>query len=391
MNKISLNSLQVDTILNTHIYLDEKYILLAPDVPFTQELKNRLETWGFTTLLAGGGEGIEDAPAGITAKKAATAQGAVEQSLEEQKREKDTEQFYLGCLNFLNEVFDRFLLDGVLRLAQISDKVKEIKDFTREYRQNILTLPDRKIEGVSYNICHAIKTTFLSLILSEALKMSIHQQLELGVASLFHRIGMTRLPPELYMSNRVLTPEEKKSLRAYPVLSFRILKAANFPTSICQAVLDHTERIDGRGYPQGLTGDKISVMGKIIAVASSYAASTARRPFRDSRDGHAGIMNIIQLSGTAYEPLIIKAMIAVLSIYPIGTYVELSDHTVGIVIRTDANNPKSPYIRLIMDANGEVFPDFPVLQPGLADSPGILKTLSPAARAAAEKIYKDEA
>lgn len=388
MEKISLQNLPEDTFLNTQVFLDSKYILLSPDVPVTRELKERLEKWGFTDLYTDSSDGsVQEV---VPVKKAASSQMIVEQNMEEEKREKETVIFYHGCLAFLNDVYDRYQLDNILRLSQISDKVKEIKNFTRDYRQNILTLPDSTIEGVSYNISHSAKTAFLALILADTLKLPIHQQIELGIAALLHRIGMIRLPPELYMINRALNPEERNNLRTYPVLSYKILKAANFPPSVLQGVLEHAERIDGKGYPQGLTGDKISLYAKIVAVTSSYTAAIAKRPYKSGRDGHSGILDLLRLSGTAYDATIVKALVLTLSVYPIGTYVELSDKSRGIVIKTDPRNPKSPYVRLITDPAGEVYPENPVLQPGLEDTPTITRALNPEEKAAAETIYKGE-
>ena len=381
-----MSNLQEDTFLNAKVFLDEKYILLSPDVPVTREMLDRLSRWGFQELYTEKGTGDSQEP--IPVAKQAVNQVVVEQSLEEQKKQKETLTYYHNCLAFLNETFDRYQLDNTLRLSVISDKIKEMKTFTRDYRQSIFSLSDSPVEGVSYNVCHSVKTVFLSLILAETLKMPVHRQIELGITALLHRIGMLRLPPELYMANRRLRPEEKKALYAYPVLSFRIIKGANFPMSVALGALDHCERMDGTGYPRQLAGDKISLYGKIISVTSSYTAAVARRPYKTGMDGHTGILDMIKLSGSTYDHTILRALVYTLSIFPIGTYVQLSDGSRGIVIRTDPENPKYPFIKLILNPQGAPFPERPVFQPGEGNPVTISRPLTSEEKQEMDSYYK---
>ncbi|MBI9103370.1 MAG: metal-dependent phosphohydrolase [Spirochaetales bacterium] len=389
MNKVTINRIQEDTFLNTKLFLDEKYILLSPEIPFSKELKERLTRWGFTDLLSENG---------VTAESGGNEQNeappletmVVEKSYEELQMEKETLAYYYDCLEFLNDVFDRFQLDNVLPLNKISDKIKEIKTHTHANRRYILSLPDKAVEGVSYNVCHSIKTTFLALILSEPLRLPIHRQIELGVTAMFHRIGMLRLPPELYMVDRKLRPEERQVLNTYPVLSFRILKAASFPMSIAVGALDHMERIDGTGYPRNLGGDKISLYGKIIGLCSAYTAATTKRPYKKGMDGHTGILDMIKNSGSSYDPNILKTLVYTLSIFPIGTFVELSTGAKGLVIKTDPDNPKRPYIKMIMNPEGTPYPELPIFQPMQGDDVTIKRPLTTTEKKELEKIFKVE-
>lgn len=253
-----------------------------------------------------------------------------------------------------------------------------------------MSLPDDAVEGVSYNVSHSVKTTFLALVLTDTLKLSIHRQIEVGIAALLHRIGMLRLPPELYMVNRKLTLQERKALYTYPVLSFRILKEANFPMSIALAVLEHQERMDGSGYPDSFRGRKISIYGKIIGVASSYSAVVAQRPYKSGMDGHSGLMNMIKISGGTYDQNIMKALIYTLSIFPIGTYVELTNQAKGVVVKTDPDRPRNPIVRLLLDPQGIPYPEQPLFQPTEDKKElQIKRPLTKAEQNEIEKLYKE--
>ena len=388
MEKLTVDSLPDGAFVNVQVFLDEKYILLSPEVPVTAEMKNRLRKWEFTQLFSTSpAEVVGDPNTGFST---APSQEALEQTIEEKRIDKEVQEYYLGCLAFLNKVFDEFQLKGSLRFSEISEKIKEMKDQVKTYQPYLLSLSDKAVEGVSYNVSHSVKTTFLALALTNTLKLSLHRQIELGMTALLHRIGMLRLPPDLYMVNRRLSPQEKQALFTYPVLSFRILKEANFPMSVALGVLEHQEKIDGSGYPRRLMGDKISIYGKIIAVASSYAAAVAARPYKQGMDGHSGLMDLIKVSGGSYDQNILKALIYTLSIYPIGTYLELTDHSKGLVVKTDPERPRNPIIKLLVDPEGHPFLERPLFQPSESDpARQIKRTLTRQEQDEIEKLYKN--
>lgn len=388
MEKLTVDSLPEGAFVNVQVFLDGKYILLSPDIPVTAEMKNRLRKWEFTQLFST--EAAEVVSNTDSAFSAAPSQEALEQTIEEKRISKEVQEYYHNCLAFLNKTFDEFQLKGSIRFSEVSEKVKEMKDQVRTYQPYLLSLSDTAVEGVSYNVSHSVKTTFLALALTSTLKLSLHRQIELGMAALLHRIGMLRLPPDLYMVNRRLSPQEKQALFTYPVLSFRILKDANFPMSVALGVLEHQEKIDGSGYPRRLTGDKISIYGKIIAVASSYAAAVAARPYKQGMDGHSGLMDLIKVSGGAYDQTILKALVYTLSIYPIGTYLELTNLSKGVVVKTDPERPRNPIIKLLIDHEGHPFPEKPLFQPSESDpSLQIKRTLSRQEQDEIEKLYKN--
>jgi HD-GYP domain-containing protein (c-di-GMP phosphodiesterase class II) len=183
-----------------------------------------------------------------------------------------------------------------------------------------------------------------------------------GLAALLHEIGMTRIPPQIYKHDRQLSDKERQIIITHPVVSFKILKEAGFPSPVALAVLEHHEHIDGTGYPRRLKDDQISLYGKIIGVASAYAAAVSKRPFREGRDGHSGIMNLVRDMGRRYDDTILRALILTLSVYPVGTYVLLSNQVKALVVKTDQKRPKEPTVRLLVNEENMLYPEQPVVQ-----------------------------
>jgi HD-GYP domain-containing protein (c-di-GMP phosphodiesterase class II) len=111
------------------------------------------------------------------------------------------------------------------------------------------------------------------------------------------------------MSSRSLTEQEKKLIYTHPILGYNILKSLEFPLAVSRAVLEHHERENGSGYPRKLTGGNISLYGKIIGVACSYEAISAKRPHREAKDGYTGMLELLKNEGKQYDDTVVRALV----------------------------------------------------------------------------------
>lgn len=372
MNKVSLESLKIDSYINQPVYLDEKYILLSPDVSVSEKMIKRLQKWDYSELKTDGipfeGNSMGDSSNGTTATIEATEKHSEEQKL--------SNNFTFECISFLTKYYDNFRELDVLPLVPISDKVKEIIFELKEHKDLLLNINSEVKETDSYVIHHSIKTTFLVLSIADFLKFPTHKQIEIGIAAMLHKLGMLLLPSQLYQKQGALTPKELQVIRTHPVISYKTLKKAEFPVSIYIAVLEHHEHINGSGYPRKLTGNKISLNGKILAVASAFAAATTKRPYRTGLDGHSGIMDLLKGKGTKYDENILRTLVFIMSLYPIGTFVQMSNAAIGLVIKTNLSTPKHPILKLLVDENGTPYNNKPVLQTRPEDKIQITGTLN---------------
>lgn len=216
------------------------------------------------------------------------------------------------------------------------------------------TEPDPK---KSYIATHSVRSTIIAIIIGTYLKLPGPRLLELGIAAIVHEAGMLKLPSAIYMNERPLTPAEQKAIVTHPVLGYSLLKSLDFPLPICLAALEHHERECGAGYPRRLTGDKISLYSKIIAVACSYEALSSKRPHKEEKDGYTGMLELLKNEGKQYDDTVVKALVLSLSIYPIGLYVLLSNGKKGQVVDVNPENPRFPIVQIF----GETSPDGRVL------------------------------
>jgi HD-GYP domain-containing protein (c-di-GMP phosphodiesterase class II) len=202
----------------------------------------------------------------------------------------------------------------------------------------------------NYHISHSVRSSIIALIIGIYLKLPKHRLIEVGVAALVRDISILKLPPDIYL-NGGTTEQERRLMAVHPIHAYKIIKGFNFPLSICEAVLQHHEREDGSGYPQKLTGDRIGVYGKIIAVACSYEAFSTKH-VDEAKCGHMGMMTLLKNEGNQFDETVVRALVYSLSIYPVGTYVLLSDGRQGQVVDADPENPRYP----IVHVHGEPLP-----------------------------------
>ncbi len=382
MNKISINSLPEGKYISEPVYLDEKYILLSPDVEVTSELKTILKKWEYKFVYSNGSP--QDTPPATTgAGQAGLGAGdtadplAGDKPLKEQEKERETLEFFNETVLFMEKYFNTFKEDNALPITRISDKVKEIVTFLKDHRGYLINVKGENDESPdSYLSIHSVKSAILSLAIGEYIKLPPHKLIELGIAALLHELGMMRIPPNIYRSNKKLSDKEKQIIKTHPVISYKALKEAEYPSPIFLAVLEHHEYVNGSGYPRGVTGDKISLYGKIIGVASAYSAATSKREYRDSKDGHSGIMDLLQGKGIKYDENVLRALVYIISVYPMGTYVLLNNGAKGVVIKTNLETPKNPILKLLTDENGTPYNRKPILQTHPEDEIQVARTLS---------------
>lgn len=362
MNKIVSSQLRDGVFITRETFLDEKYVLLSPEIPVDQALIDRLNRWSFDYLLTDG-EITDEAPAvgvGVSATEDAPL-AAIDQGRQDAAQLKEAQGQYTELLHFTEQLFSNFLQSNLLPMQPIHDKIKTLLGRLRDQRRFLLRIPELNPGGTNYIVDHAVKTSIVAVATASTMKMPPHRLIDVGTAALLHEIGMIRLPSQLYMSDRELTPKEKKAITTSPVLSFKILRQFNYPMQVCLAVLESRENLDGSGYPRGITGDKLSQYGKLLNPASTFAAMASARPYRAPIDGHTIMKTLLSGQNTKYDKEILQAMVGTFSLFPYGTFVQLASGNKAIVVDITPGNPRSPSVRLVTDRDGIVISEQPIV------------------------------
>ncbi len=348
MNEIPVKDLVQDTYFSKPVLLDQDYILLSTETPVSQTLIKHLIEWGYRKVYSEGvpQQIIPDADE-EGATSAENGNPVVAVNAGDGERLERVRAFYEQFAAFVESVYDRYVTKSELVLAEISVRIKALCELIAENRRFILRVQSLVQPHPNYLVSHSTRTTVLSIVVGSALKLPNHRLIELGTAALLHEIGMVRLPPQLYMASRQLSPQERKSITAHPILGYNVLKDKQVPLAISLAALEHHERMNGTGYPRGLAGDKISLYSRIIAVACSFDAVTASRPFKEAKTGYSGMVDLLKNEGKRYDDTVIRALVYSLSIYPIGSYVLLTNGKPAQVVDVNPENPRFPIVQMV--------------------------------------------
>jgi len=130
------------------------------------------------------------------------------------------------------------------------------------------------------------------------------------IAGMLHDIGKISVPIEILNKPRALSPSEFAVIQIHPAAGFEILKAIRFRGPVAEAVLQHHERLDGSGYPSGLTGPEILLEARILAVADVVEAMTYHRPYRPALGVQAALDEIASLRGARLDAEVVDACLA---------------------------------------------------------------------------------
>jgi HD-GYP domain-containing protein (c-di-GMP phosphodiesterase class II) len=131
----------------------------------------------------------------------------------------------------------------------------------------------------------------------------------LGLAGLLHDIGRLGIPESLLSKPGPLTPEEFRIVQMHPVWSERFLKKVEYLGDVLPAIRNHHERFDGGGYPDGLEGDDIPMLARLLAVADSFDAMTSPRPFRGPMSDTDALLEMTREQGKQFDPILVEAFL----------------------------------------------------------------------------------
>lgn len=377
--KVNINALKPDLTFKSDLMLDENFILLPVAVPVTESLTKALNEWNFTEfscnaeMSLGGDMGLpiqnvdkskqEIAKIQAEEKVKNSLKHALEQANSgkfantERSRLESVQTVYNEYMNYINSVYTDYATRKKINYQELSDTVKDLCIFIKDNKRYVLRItPSAEQRSKNFLVIHSMRSTVLAITLGLELHIPISKLIELGITSILHEIGMLRLPPQLYMSNRKLTNSERTQISAHPLLGCAILKELNFPLSIQLGVLEHHEKENGKGYPQHLTGEKISNYAKIIAVACSFEAITAPRLYKTARTTFDAMIEMLKNENQQYDPTVIKALLFSLSLFPIGAFVYLQNGKIAIVSDVSPNNPKNPIVQLINETEPDGSP-----------------------------------
>lgn len=218
-----------------------------------------------------------------------------------------------GTLKFINERCKTFYDDAGKAVRSIGT----VQDITerKKAEERLKKTMDATIETVSkiveikdpYTAGHQQRVSQLATAIAKELNLSPDKVEGIRIASLIHDIGKISVPTEILSKSIALSDIEFSLVKGHSQIGYDILKSIDFPWPVEEIVLQHHERLNGSGYPQGLKADKIMTEAKIIGLADVVEAMSSHRPYRPALGVDAALEEISKNRGVLYDPEVVDA------------------------------------------------------------------------------------
>ncbi len=346
MRKIPVEQLKPGMIYDQPLYVDKSNILVAANTAISESDIKKLMTWGVAEIETMGkliGDKVNpDTPVDNQARIISEYNNLL-------KRRKDLITVHQKARKSVEGIYNAIRKDESFDMAGIEESSTEIINLLNE-TSNIFLFLYGLDEGKDYLVTHSVNVTFYSVIMGLALKYPMKSLKELAAGTMLIDAGMLKMPVYIIHKQSNLTDQEYQQIKTHPLHGYKVLRQlGDLNERIANVTLQHHEQFDGKGYPRGLKGNEISEYARIASIADSYESQISKRSYRQKVYFYHAMRNLLSSGVNRFDPVILRVFLSRMSVYPIGSIVELNDKTVGIIIGSIPEKPLRPIIKMIID------------------------------------------
>ena len=277
---------------------------------------------------------------------------------QENKVIKTAEVAYAGSIASLKEVIGKVTDNRPAGIRQTVRTVQKTVDLVIEKRSILLKLSTLR-DHDDYTYTHSVNVSILAICLGQHIGLTKNALETLGICGLFHDLGKVDVPLKILNKQGRLTDHEFKVIQKHSLNSVRHISKLRAPrelkSKIMLAPFEHHLKYDLSGYPRSWRSEPLSLFGRILTIVDVFDAITSHRIYRTeaiSPDQALSMMS--ESAGKDFDPILLKAFINMLGVYPVGTLVELNTGEIGLV----SENPEQsdglhPLVTILLPADGQ--------------------------------------
>ena len=188
-------------------------------------------------------------------------------------------------------------------------RVDHALELSHAYRGTAMLLGDVVEADDAYTGSHSQDVVLLSIAVAEELKLDARARRDTEFVALLHDVGKIRIPNEIINKPGPLTPEERAIVETHTLIGEEMLdKVGGVLGNVGHLVRSCHERYDGGGYPDGLAGDRIPLVARIVCCCDAYNAITTDRPYRAGRSAEEALAELRRCAGTHFDPVVVEAL-----------------------------------------------------------------------------------
>lgn len=205
-----------------------------------------------------------------------------------------------------------------------------------------------------YQLERAMDVSIYMIAFARFLGMEEQAVERAGLVGLLQDIGMLHLPQEMLQKSGRLEPAEFKVVQGHVARTTKILAgAAGLPPEVAKLAALHHERYEGTGYPQGLRGNAIDVIGAMAGIVDTFDALTVKRPYAEAMSPSNALNLLFRMREKTFHPVLVEQFIRCIGYFPVGSIVELNSGEVGVVVSQNAEQRLQPRVMVVRDASGQ--------------------------------------
>ncbi len=378
LRRIKVEDLQEGMIFSEPLFFDDgKNRVLGKMHPVSQRELSILKKWQVPFVMTAGKHIKHDAEVNELIEELDSIPDEGE-SANSKGSSKDADTQAEDTILKLPEVVSKHELYGEYRAI-----IQLIDDFLNNIKQKA-PISARPIDDIALRLKHALaadKRLMISFILSSEIpeqamakalvdsailaetiatfmKLPAEAINDIVLAALLHDCGMLRIPDTILKKNGPLSDTEMRTVAAHTIYGYKsVLSEFMYTEHIAQLVLQHHERWDGKGYPNGLNQESIEQGARILAVADAFVAMTSEKVYRKAFLGYEAMKTLLADKSRRFDYEVIKAMIQSVGVYPIGSVVLMNDTSIARIVDIAPAAPLRPLIRILIDESGHQYPN----------------------------------
>jgi len=265
----------------------------------------------------------------------------------------------------MRRMFAEVRLGNAIEAGECVALVDDVVESINRNPDALLSLARLK-NADEYTYLHSVAVCALMVALGRQLGLDDAQCREAGMAGMLHDLGKAAMPQDVLNKPGKLTAEEFAIIKQHPVRGYEMLLAG---ADVSEGVMDvchhHHERVDGTGYPHGLTADGISLLARMGAVCDVYDAVTSDRPYKAGWDPAHALAQMATWKGH-FDTAIFQSFVKSIGIYPTGSLVRMRSGRLAVVLDQNPSALTKPRVKLFFSTKA-----------GLPLKPQILDLASP--------------
>ncbi|MEX2273220.1 MAG: HD-GYP domain-containing protein [Vicinamibacterales bacterium] len=260
------------------------------------------------------------------------------------------QRLYGDAVGQAETVWESALMEGRPDVKAAAASIENLADAVTENRTALIALAAMK-KYDNYTFTHMVNVSILTMAQARALGIEGRLLREFGLAALMHDIGKVKTPKDILNKPSKLDDREFAIMKRHTIDGAALLRQTpEMPALSPVVAFEHHLRLDGQGYPEGVTRDTLNLATMLCSVADVYDAMRSQREYQEAFPTDRILAVLKRNDGMQFDQHLVRRFVQLMGIYPPGTLVALSDGRMAVVTGIHAPSPDRPTVRVLFDA-----------------------------------------